>query len=143
MSALASTVTVRHPGHVRAQPLITVADVPASSRWYQHVLGLRSGHGGDEYEQLLAPSGELVLQLHAWDAHEHALLGDESLDARGNGSVLWFETDDFAAIVERAGAAKADVADGPLDNPLAQHREIWLRDPDGYVVVVASPFGAI
>jgi hypothetical protein len=35
------------------------------------------------------------------------------------------------------------VADGPLDNPLAQHREIWLRDLDGYVVVVASTYGTI
>lgn len=128
---------------MRAQPLITVADVATSSRWYQDVLGLRSGHGGDEYDQLFSPSGEMVLQLHAWDAHEHALLGDQSLEVRGNGSALWFETDDLAAIVERADAAKADVADGPLENPLAQHREIWLRDPDGYVVVVASAYGTI
>ncbi len=128
---------------VRVQPLVTVADVAASSRWYQQVLGLRGGHGGDEYEQLFAPSGELVLQLHSWDAHDHALLGDESLDVRGNGSVLWFETDDFAACVARAKAANADIADGPLDNPLARHQEVWLRDPDGYVVVVASAFGTI
>jgi hypothetical protein len=29
----------------------------------------------------------------------------------------------------------------PHVNPAPQHREMWLRDPDGYVVVIASPDG--
>ena len=29
----------------------------------------------------------------------------------------------------------------PHVNPAPGHREIWLRDPDGYVVVIASPDG--
>jgi hypothetical protein len=45
------------------QPLIAVRDVEASSRWYQRLLGLESGHGGPHYERLLA-DGVLVLQLH-------------------------------------------------------------------------------
>jgi hypothetical protein len=40
-------------GSIRPQPLLAVGDVPASSRWYQRLLGARSGHGGDEYERLL------------------------------------------------------------------------------------------
>jgi catechol 2,3-dioxygenase-like lactoylglutathione lyase family enzyme len=128
---------------MKPQPLITVADVPAASRWYQAVLGLTSAHGGDEYDQLHNADGEFVLQLHHWDAHEHPLLGRESEPARGNGAVLWFETDDFDALIKRVHAARATIADGPLENPLAQHHEIWLRDPDGYVVVVASAYGTI
>jgi catechol 2,3-dioxygenase-like lactoylglutathione lyase family enzyme len=128
---------------MRAQPLITVADVAASSSWYQNVLGLTSGHGGAEYEQLLNSTGEMVLQLHHWDAHGHALLGDEKLPIRGNGAVLWFETDNFASVVERVQSEAATVLDGPLNNPLAQHQEIWLHDPDGYVVVVASRNGTV
>jgi hypothetical protein len=27
-------------------------------------------------------------------------------------------------------------------NPNAQHHELWLRDADGYVVVLASPDGS-
>jgi hypothetical protein len=26
-------------------------------------------------------------------------------------------------------------------NSNANHREVWLRDPDGYVVVIASAYG--
>jgi catechol 2,3-dioxygenase-like lactoylglutathione lyase family enzyme len=128
---------------VKPQPLITVADVAAASRWYQQVLGLHSSHGGDEYDQLMNADQEMVLQLHHWDAHEHPLLGSETNAARGNGSVLWFETDDFDAVLARVKAENATVADGPLKNPLAQHHEIWLRDPDGYIVVVASAYGTI
>ena len=28
--------------------------------------------------------------------------------------------------------------EGPLENPRALQRELWVRDPDGYVVVLAS-----
>ena len=126
---------------MRSQPLVTVADVPAAARWYANVLGLRSGHGGTEYDQLQNDAGDIVLQLHHWDTHEHALLSDETNPACGNGSVLWFETDDFDAAMTRVRSATAKVVEGPLDNPLAQHREIWLRDLDGYVVVVASTYG--
>lgn len=41
---------------MRPQPLISVTDVPRSSRWHQEVLGCESGHGGEEYERLL-PDG--------------------------------------------------------------------------------------
>ena len=52
---------------MKPQPLIAVKDVPASSRWYQKLLGCISGHGGDEYEQLIDPAtGEMILQLHHW-----------------------------------------------------------------------------
>jgi catechol 2,3-dioxygenase-like lactoylglutathione lyase family enzyme len=128
---------------MRSQPLIAVANVRAAARWYRDVLGLRSDHGGDEYDQLQNDIGEIVLQLHRWDAHDHPLLGDEAIVARGNGSVLWFETEDFESVVAQVASAKATVVDGPLDNPLARHREIWLRDLDDYVVVVASTFGTI
>jgi len=35
----------------------------------------------------------------------------------------------------------AEVLEGPLVNVNAQHREVWIRDPDGYTVVVAGPPG--
>lgn len=76
---------------MQPQPLIAVRDVPASSRWYQQLLGCTSGHGD--------------------------------------------------AAVARAGALGAPVLEGPKVNPAARHREIWLRDPDGYVVVLATAHG--
>jgi catechol 2,3-dioxygenase-like lactoylglutathione lyase family enzyme len=121
------------------QPLIVVSDVEASSRWYQAVLGLESGHGGPEYERLIPPGGDFILQLHAVDtAGEHPGLFDRDRRPGANGVALWFRTSDFDAAVERARAFGADVFEGPLFNERARHRELWLHDPDGYVVVVAS-----
>lgn len=123
---------------MRPQPLIVLADVEAGSKWFQDVLGLRSGHGGAEYEMLM--DGEtMVAQLHHWDAHEHPHLGDPDDPSRGNGVLLWFATDDFDALVARVEASAAIVLDGPLYNENGRQREVWLQGPEGYRVVVAGP----
>lgn len=122
------------------QPMIAVADVRATSNWYQRALGFTSGHGGDEYEQLLS-GGNLVLQLHHWDAHEHPNLGDPATRPYGNGVVLWFHEPEVALAYERAVAGGAEVLEPIKLNLLAHHREFWLRDLNGYIVVVAGNYG--
>ncbi|MFN0090898.1 MAG: VOC family protein [Acidimicrobiales bacterium] len=130
---------------LKVRPMLQVADVEASSSWYQRTLGLVSGHGGPEFEMLFAGvpfESDLVLQLHRWDAHEHGFLGSPSLPV-GNGSSLWFEAADrerFDALAAGAADGAAVVLAGPAWNPLAHHHELTLRDPDGYVVVVHTPF---
>jgi catechol 2,3-dioxygenase-like lactoylglutathione lyase family enzyme len=128
---------------MQPQPLIAVRDVEASSRWYRRLLGCKSGHGGTDYEQLVDQGGKLILQLHDWDAHEHPHMGDPTTKPYGNGVLLWFQIDDFVAAVARARALSAEILEGPQVNPNANHREIWLRDPDGYVVVLASAYGDV
>jgi catechol 2,3-dioxygenase-like lactoylglutathione lyase family enzyme len=122
--------------------MIAVADVEATSRWYQNTLGLRSGHGGKEYEQLLS-GDDLVLQLHEWDAHEHPHLGNPARKPYGNGVVLWFIEPNVKQVYETARAAGADVLEPLKVNPLAQAWEFWLRDPNGYIVVVAGNYGDV
>jgi predicted enzyme related to lactoylglutathione lyase len=129
------------------QPMIAVRDVEASSRWYQTLLGLRSDHGGPDYERLVA-GGKLVLQLHHRDVeHHHGRIGDPDL-AVGNGVLLWFgEVTDFEEVIARAERLGAPIVRPTHRNPPSGegngpgHREIWLSDPDGYTVVVASPDG--
>ncbi len=131
----------------RSQTMLMVRDVEASSRWYQELLGLTSDHGGPDYERLLA-DGELVLQLHHEGTdHHHGPIGDAG-QARGNGVLVWFgAVSDFDGVVERAEQLGADVVKAPHRNPPEGggngpgHREIWVKDPDGYVVAVASPDG--
>lgn len=132
---------------MRPQPLIAVTDVEASSAWYQRLLGCQSAHGGPEYERLEV-GGALILQLHRWEVeHDHGAIGDPSAKPYGNGVLLWFEIDDFDAAVARATALRAEVVLAPHRNPPdgqpggPAHREIWLRDLEGYTVVLASPDG--
>lgn len=125
-------------------PMIQVADVVASSQWYQDALGFVSGHGGDEFEMLFAGqpyATPLLLQLHRWEAHEHGFLGSPDLPV-GNGMSLWFEVADqaeFDAAWSRA-ESRGEVLSEPSWNPLAHHHEFAIRDPDGYVVAMHTPF---
>ena len=131
---------------MRPQPLIAATDVEASSRWYQRLLNCESAHGGPNYERLVS-NGNLIMQLHNWDVdHHHGPIGDPESKPYGNGVLLWFETDDFDAAIARATAMKADIVKPPHRNPPSgdggpNHRECWLRDLDGYIVVLASPDG--
>jgi catechol 2,3-dioxygenase-like lactoylglutathione lyase family enzyme len=126
---------------LRPQPLIAVRDVELSSRFYQRLLGCESGHGGREYERLVF-DGELVLQLHdANTTHHHGTIGDPALPY-GNGILLWFAVDDFETAVTQARELSAEIVHEPHVNPNARQWECWLRDPDGYTVVLAGPPGA-
>ncbi len=141
---------------MRAQPLIVVRDVEASSRFYRRLLGCTfggdgrgHGEGPREYERLYDPRlhrtkwgpDGLILQLHAWDAdHHHGHMGDPTQPV-GNGVMLWFEVDDFDDAVARARELGARVVLDVHYNPNAHHRELWIADPDGYTVVIASPDG--
>jgi catechol 2,3-dioxygenase-like lactoylglutathione lyase family enzyme len=126
---------------MHSQPLIAVTDVEASSRWYQHLLGCRSGHGGSEYERLVR-NGVLVLQLHRFGVdHDHGPIGDPNDKPYGNGLLLWFEIDDFDAALARAADLKAAVIKPRYRHAGANHWQVWLHDPDGYTVVLSSPDG--
>jgi catechol 2,3-dioxygenase-like lactoylglutathione lyase family enzyme len=119
------------------QPLVVVRDVPASSRFYQQVLGAESGHGGDEYEQIVS-DGEILLQLHRVDVEDHhGPLADPD-QPFGNGVLLWFEVADFESTAERVRATGAPIVTDVHTNPRARQQEIWVRDPDGYTVVLAG-----
>ncbi len=128
---------------VRSQILIAVRDVRASSLWYQRLLGLDAldehSHR-DRYDRLCC-GGELILQIHAWDEEDHPNLMDADAARHGHGVLLWFEVDDFDAAAERARKLGAEIVLEPQINPAPNHWEMWLRDSDGYVVVIASPDG--
>ncbi|MFE3229452.1 VOC family protein [Nocardia sp. NPDC059228] len=127
----------RSASSTRPQPMISVCDVRKASRWYQQVLGAISGHGGPEYEQLIV-DGQMIMQLHQFECgHHHGTIGDPDLPV-GNGVALWFEVDDFEGTVRRIQEASAQIVTGVHTNPNSGRREVWLRDLDSYLVVVAE-----
>ena len=128
---------------VQVQPLIAVRDVRASSRWYRELLAADSlpEHSHRDVYDRISLSGQLLLQLHAWDAEDHPNLVDATAAPLAHGVVLWFEVADFDSAMERVSRLSAEIIEGPFVNPAPQHREIWIRDPDGFVVVLAGPDG--
>ena len=126
---------------VKAEPLIAVRNVRASSRWYQTLLAsdsLPDHEHRSTYDRIYC-EGYLVLQLHAWDEENHPNLVDADAAPPGHGVLIWFEVTDFNAAVQRARSLKAQIIEEPHVNPNARQKEIWIRDPDGYVVVLAGP----
>lgn len=128
---------------VQAQPLIAVRDVRASCRWYQQLLGLDAleEHPHRDLYDRLYSAGQMILQLHAWDEEDHPNLVNADRAPVGHGVLLWFEVSDFDEVVKQARALQAEIVLEAHFNPAPRHREVWLRDPDGYVVVAASPDG--
>ena len=123
---------------MKPQQILTVRDVNESARFYCELLGAKRGHAGDDYAQILV-DGEMILQLHNFDADDdHDALGNGAA-ALGNGVVVWFETDDFDSVAARIGAAEIATDRDPAMNPYAKQMEAWLHDPDGYQVVIAGP----
>ena len=123
---------------VAAQPLLAVADLPAACTFYEELLGLRDDHGGPEYRRLIDPDGTLVLQLHDRAAgHHHGRLRDPEVPP-GDGVLLWFAVSDFDGAAARSTALGAEVVTDVHVNPNAHQRELWLRDRDGYLVVVSE-----
>lgn len=136
---------------MQAQPLICCRDITKSAHFYTTLLGCQSTHSGEpyEYDRLVDPKRHhtqwgtdgLILQLHAWEVdHHHGHMGDPTKPV-GNGMILWFEVDDFDDAVKRAKQLKAKVVLDVHRNPNAEHRELWVSDPDGYTVVIASHDG--
>ena len=127
---------------LRAQPLLCVADVPAASRWYQRNLGLVSPLDPDHPHRagydLLTIDGLAVLQLHDMDqADHHGAMAAPGVPL-GNGVAVWFSTRDFDAVVALARAGGATVQTDVHTNPNSGNCELWLRDDDGYLVVISS-----
>lgn len=118
--------------------MVVVHDVPTSRSFYLQVLGAESGHGGDEYEQVVS-DGEIVLQLHDIEVEDHHGRLADPAQPLGNGVLLWFEVSDFDATVDRVRSSGAEVVRDVHVNPNARQHEIWVRDPDGYLVVLAGP----
>jgi len=128
---------------IENQTLIAVRDVRTSSRWYGELLGADSlpDHSHRDFYDRISCCGRLVLQLHAWDVEDHPNLINAYAAPPAHGVVLWFQLDDFDAAVERARGLGAEVIEEQHVNPAPQHKEMWLRDSDGYVVVICSPDG--
>jgi catechol 2,3-dioxygenase-like lactoylglutathione lyase family enzyme len=125
-------------------PMLFVDDVEATSRWYQELFGLHSGHGGPEFEMLVVEKGghDIVLQLHKAELEEH---GTRIIPGSPNGLgvLLEFEVadvDSVHALHRRAVEMSAAVEVEPWFNDQAHHTEFTVLDPNGYAISVHSPF---
>ena len=123
----------------RTWTIVGVADVAASYRWYQSLLGLApSAPAHDYFGQLLDADGTVLLCLHRWGDHGHPSLASAAVAAPGNGLLLFFRVDDCDAALQRARKLVPHLDEEPQRNPNTGTLEFALRDPDGYRVMLSA-----
>ena len=123
----------------RTWTIIAVADVSASLRWYQSLLGLPiAAPAHDYFGQVLDSDGTVLLCLHGWGAHEHPTLTSPTHAKPGNGLLLFFRVDDFDRALPRARGLVDRFEEEPHVNPSTGTKEFSLLDPDGYYVSISA-----
>lgn len=122
---------------IKAEPIIAVAEVEKSSKWYQQLLNCKSAHGGNVFEILTDESGAQILSLHKWGEHDHRTLTAPG-SSTGNGLILYFVVDNIKTIWANALALEAKIEEEPHLNTNSGRMEFSLRDLDGYYVSVTS-----
>ena len=115
--------------------MLYVQDVVGTSQWYQDFLGLRSGHGGPEFEMLL-DGDNLLLQLHELKAdHDHGATTTQPL---GHGVLVFVYVDDADAAYARAKELDIEIVSDMQYNPMARMKEFTVKDPNGYAIGVCE-----
>lgn len=116
-------------------PLIQVADVEATARFYETHLGFVRTYGLDWYVQLRATS-EHPFEL-AVIAHDH-----DSIPASAQGItrnlILSFYVEDAAAEEQRLAAAGIAIAQ-PLRDEVFGQRHFIAADPNGILIDIITP----
>ncbi len=119
-------------------PILNVADLAVSSRWYQEALGFR------HVFTMSGPGGVPLLAHLRWVKYADLLLGARPVEPgqRGLGMILSFsaflaerKVDDIAAQAEKYGA---HIVAPPADMPW-NARECTIADPDGFRLTFTEP----
>lgn len=122
---------------MKIDPIIAVKDVSKSSKWYQDIFGLRSMHGGNEFDILVDKNNEIVLCLHKWGEHDHPTMKTSNMKG-GNGLILYFRTENIEQIRENLKTLNYQVEQEIELSPNSRRKEFSFRDLDGYYITVAD-----
>jgi catechol 2,3-dioxygenase-like lactoylglutathione lyase family enzyme len=123
----------------RIWTIIGVADVAASFKWYQTLLGqAETAPSHDDFGQIVDVDGTVLVCLHQWGAHDHPPLRSPDLATPGNGLLLFFLVDNYDEALPRARTLAGRLEEEPHVNPSTGALEFSLRDPDGYYVTLSA-----
>lgn len=122
---------------MKLDPIIAVQDVQKSAVWYKELFNLHNNHGGEHFAVLQNSTGETILCLHQWGEHHHPSMVNPNL-AHGNGLILYFKTNDYQAIYERAIELDIPMVEELHKNLNSQKMEFSFYDHDGYYISITE-----
>lgn len=105
-------------------PILRVADLSASLRYYVRILGFTVDWGGDEGSEMASVSrdGHAIMLCQGGQGHP--------------GTWVWIGVEDIAPLFEQYRGRGASIRQEPVDRPWA--REMQIEDPDGHVLRFGS-----
>lgn len=119
-------------------PLLVVADMEASKRFYRQALGLRVVA---DYGANVTLTGGIALQTgESWLAFTG--LAAEALRPGGNAAELYFEEPDLDAFCQRLQSWGVRLLHPVHEQPWGQ-RAVRFYDPDGHLLEVGEPMDAV
>lgn len=121
----------------KLDPIIAVKDVEASSKWYQSLFGLKSKHGGNEFDILVDENDEILVCLHKWGEHNHPTMRTSNITP-GNGLILYFRSTNIDRQRQNLRNINYKVETEIELNPNSNKKEFSVIDPDGYYLTIAE-----
>lgn len=133
-------------------PNLMVLDVGRSIRFYRDVIGADIAFVVDADQQtdmdggippnavfasLRVGEGEMMLQDRQSLAEDAPMVTDET--EPGGSFTLYFRVHDVDEVVAKLPDGTETVK--PLQTTWYGMKEIWVRDPDGYVITIGTPEG--
>jgi len=122
-------------------PLLQVFDMPTAVRFYRDVLGFElvaASGGGEESDWVLLRRGRVELMLNtAYEADSRPATPDPTRVATHGDVGLFFGCADLDRAYEHL-VAKGVEAEPPKPAPYGM-RQLYIRDPDGYVLCFQWP----
>ncbi|MAU71563.1 MAG: glyoxalase [Pseudozobellia sp.] len=123
---------------LKIDPIIAVKDVNASAEWYMTVIGCQRAHGGDEFAVLVdKKSGDTLLCLHKWGAHEHPTMMNPKTTV-GNGLILYLKTDRLEEVLANVEKIGHPIQENLHLNTNSNQMEFSVLDPDGYYLTITE-----
>lgn len=121
---------------VKTEVIIAVKSVSQSSKFYQNLLGCKSGHGGEAFE-IITHENNVILCLHKWGEHEHPTILNPEKEV-GNGLILFFRVDNLNQIFENAKKLNANIEQEIHYNENSLKNQFILRDLDNYYLIISE-----
>lgn len=122
-------------------PLLQVFDMPSSLRFYCDVLGFRVVEPlrpGDDFDWCLLERDGIELMLNtAYERDDRPLTPDPARVAAHDDTALFFGCRDLDAAYAHFRSHGIDVKEPAVVG--YGMKQIWLRDPDGYVICFQWP----
>ncbi|HWM91611.1 MAG TPA: VOC family protein [Thermoanaerobaculia bacterium] len=124
-------------------PLLQVFDMPRSIAFYRDVLGFEvvetsQPRNGDDFDWGMLRLGDMILMLNtAYEKDNRPPEPDPARVAAHDDTALFFGCRDLDAVYAHLRAHGID-AQEPKVAPYGM-KQVWLKDPDGYVICFQWP----